>query len=151
MTAIEELTKQLAIDEENLPLEHKNQAIRYAALGRLAARATAAQAKAELRLRIFEAKLDLEFRRSVNEKGLLPSGIKMTETALQSSIRAHDAYVLLKTAVIDAEEEAETLGSFLRAFEQRGWALKHLERTAGGHYPGDDDDLLARQAAHRLR
>ena len=146
MSELDELMTQLAINEENLPLEHREQATRYGSLGRLAARATAALGKAELQLRLFEAREDLRLRREG-----LPDGIKITETAVQSSIRSHPDYPALKEAVIAAQEEADVLNNLLKAFEIRGWSLRHLERTAGTRHPGDDDEILARNFVRSMR
>lgn len=120
----------VTIDETSLDVEWLEQPRLMLKYAREAAHARAEADKAKERLEVTRAELDRNIRHDPDGYGIG----KITETVVQNTIVAEDAYRKAHEEFIDAQHEAEMARYAVRAMEQRKDALENLVRLHGQQY-----------------
>lgn len=126
----------LVVDFSNIVLELQTVAVLYGEMARIAAAAKYAKEQADLRLRVWKAKVIAE----AQAKAAKP----LADHAKQDVYRAHVEYGAMYGAVHEAEILVGLAEDMKTAFELKSHALGHLSKIDFGHTRVEaSDDRLA--------
>lgn len=123
----ERLQEDLAINDEDLATELREQATKFFYWGSLWARALKAERQQKLKVQEAEATLSQEFRRHMLET---EPGVRVTERMLNEYVSNHPQYTEEQQQYIKLEYIADLFNIARIAFESRGRMLTELSKRA---------------------
>lgn len=125
-------SEDLRIDPDQLDVEWIEQPLLFHKYSALSAEANQFVRKCEERIKVVRSQLILD----ANQKGetVLGPKIKPIASNIEAYYRTHADHVAAKTALHEAQSEAEMLTNAVYAFHQRKVALENLTRLQGQNY-----------------